>query len=251
MDEKETSFYSAVLIISIIVGIIIIYFVVSIIRQHRKNLLLHRQSILTEITTLENERSRIAADLHDDVGPVLSGLKFRLASLEVATEDDKSQIIESSKQIDDLIQRMREISFDLMPNTLVRKGLPMAIEEFMEYCNKENKIKMQLQAGDNIHLSEHQAIHLYRIAQELIYNSMKHSGASNFIMQLKQEKESFVLTASDNGQGFDYNMKISESSGLGLRNLLSRTELMRGKMYIESKKNVGTKYTFEIPLLYA
>jgi len=248
MDAKEASFYSAILIISIIVGIIIIYFVVSIIRQQRKNLQLHRQSVLTEITTLEKERSRIAADLHDDVGPVLSNLKYRVGSLHWNTDEDKKQMQKTNEQIDELIQRIREISFDLMPVMLKERGLVATIKKFIETYNKEDKIQMEIIALQPVRLSEHQSIHLYRIAQEIIHNALRHSKASHLVIMLKQEKQNILLSGSDDGIGFNYKAKISDASGMGLRNLLSRTELLGGKMFIESKKNKGTEYIFEIPL---
>ena len=77
MDAKETSLYIAILIVSLTVGTIIIFFIISIIRQQRRNLALYRQSVLAEITAMEKERARIAADLHDELGPMLSAIELR------------------------------------------------------------------------------------------------------------------------------------------------------------------------------
>ncbi len=76
MDPKETTLYTAILITGLVMGITVIYFVVSIKRQHQRNLYLSRLNILAEIAAMEKERSRIAGDLHDDLGPVLSAVKF-------------------------------------------------------------------------------------------------------------------------------------------------------------------------------
>ena len=92
MDAKETSFYTAVLIVSIILGIIIGYFIVSIIRQQRRNIALYRQSVLAEITAMEKERARIAADLHDELGPMLSAIKLKINSFELSDSDDVVQV---------------------------------------------------------------------------------------------------------------------------------------------------------------
>ena len=89
MDAKETSFYTAILIVCAVVGVIIIYFIVSIIRQQRRSVRLYKQSLLTEITTLEKERSRMASDLHDEVGPMLSAIKLRIAGLDINEEDEE------------------------------------------------------------------------------------------------------------------------------------------------------------------
>ena len=77
--------------------------------------------------------------------------------------------------------------------------------------------------------------------------AIKHSKATSLDIDLKKEKDNIILQTSDNGVGFDYGENMANASGLGLRNLLSRTELMAGKMYVESSRNKGTTYTFEIP----
>ena len=246
MDEKETGLYTAVLIVSFIIGIIITYFFVSILRQHRRSLNLYKQSIYTEINTLEKERSRMAADLHDEVGPVLSAVKLRLSSLDVHDPDDVAEIRKTNEQIDKLLRRMREISFDLMPNSLIRKGLPAAIGEFIDYCSKSSTLQIKFR-HDDMRLSMHQSINLYRIIQEIIHNTIKHARASVLTMDLKNENDKIVLSVHDNGIGFSYENKTAEASGLGLRNLLSRVEIIGGQMFFESKKGSGTSYIFEIP----
>ena len=92
MNAKEASFYTAILIVCAVVGVIIFYFIVSIIRQQRRAVRLYKQSLLTEITTLEKERSRMASDLHDEVGPMLSAIKLRIASFDVNEEDEEKAL---------------------------------------------------------------------------------------------------------------------------------------------------------------
>jgi len=250
MDAKEASFYTTVLIITSIVGIIIIYFVISIVRQQRRSLALYRRSLLTEMTTLERERRRIASDLHDEIGPVLSAIKLKISSFELPAEADQEEATKTEQQIDALIQRMREVSFDLMPTTLVNKGLVPALQEFINYCNRGNqKMEILLQVPEEgIELNEQQSVNLYRMAQEIIHNAMKYSQASQLKLQLRKEKNQLIFSSSDNGTGFNYQEQLAGSGGLGLRNLLSRAEIMGGKMYIESKKGKGTEYLFEIPI---
>jgi len=247
MDEKEATFYTAVLIICAVLGIIIAYFVVSIIRQQRRSLALYKQSIFTEITTLEKERTRMAADLHDEVGPILSAVKLRLNSLDIHNETDAQEVKNTNAQIDGLLRRMREISFDLMPTSLIRKGLPSALNEFIEYCNKSDELKINFQ-HEPVPLNQQQAISLYRIIQEIIHNTIKHAKASEILIELRRDKDKIVLATKDNGIGFNYDSKSNESSGQGLRNLLSRAEIIGGKMFFESGKGKGTTYIFEIPI---
>jgi two-component system, NarL family, sensor kinase len=246
MDEKEARFYTAILIVCAVVGVIIAYFIVSIIRQQRRTVRLYKQSLLTEITTLEKERSRMASDLHDEVGPLLSAIKLRIGSLDIHGEEDEEEVRKTETQIDTLIKRMREISFDLMPTSLTRKGLAAALNEFIEYCSKSNVLKISFKYVD-IQLTQLQSINLYRIVQEIIHNTIKHAEALELLIELKKEKNKIVLATKDNGKGFDYEEKSGEAKGLGLQNLLRRSEIIGGKMFFESKKGKGTTYIFEIP----
>src|SRR5690348_4762679 len=106
MNAQETSFYTAILIVCAVVGIIIFYFVVSIIRQQRRAVRLYHQNLLTEITTLEKERSRMASDLHDEIGPVLSAIKLRIASFDIQNETDEEEVRKTNEQIDNLLKRI-------------------------------------------------------------------------------------------------------------------------------------------------
>jgi len=247
MDAQETSFYTAILIVCSVVGVIITYFIVSIIRQQRKSVRLYKQSLLTEITTLEKERSRMAADLHDEVGPVLSAVKLRISSLDIHNETDEEEVEKTNEQIDNLLKRMREISFDLMPASLTRKGFVAALNEFIEYCSKGSPLRINFQFTD-IQLIQSQAINLYRIVQEVIHNTIKHAQASELLIELRQEKNKIILATKDNGKGFNYHEKSGEAKGLGLQNLLRRTGIIGGKMFFESQKGKGTTYIFEIPI---
>lgn len=246
MDEKEKSFYTAILIVCAVVGVIITYFIISIIRQQRRAVRLYKQSLLTEITTLESERSRIASDLHDEVGPLLSAVKLRIGSFDV-NEEDEEEIEKTNEQIDKLIKRMREISFDLMPTSLTRKGFAAALNEFIEYCSKSANLKINFRFTD-IKLNQLQAINLYRIVQEVIHNTIKHAEASELVIELRQEQNKIILATRENGKGFNYDEKSNEAKGLGLQNLLRRTEIIGGKMFFESKKGKGTTYIFEVPI---
>lgn len=131
MDAHQTTIFTAILLTSLIIGGILLFFIISLVRQQRRNNELYKAKILAEITTLENERTRVANDLHDELGPLLSAIKFKLSSIETHLPEDEIVMQETSEHIVDIIRRMREISNDLMPNTLIRKGLVFAIEEFI------------------------------------------------------------------------------------------------------------------------
>jgi signal transduction histidine kinase len=209
---------------------------------------LYRQSVLAEITAMEKERARIAADLHDELGPMLSAIKLKIGSFELTDEDDKIEAKKTDDHIDTLMKRMREISYDLIPNTLIRKGLVVALKEFSDYVNENGGIQIQFDAADTINIDQQKAIHIYRITQEVINNAIRHSGAKLLHINLKQDTGMLFLSTTDDGVGFDHQSASKGEGGIGLRNILNRTEIIGGQMFIESEKNNGTKYSFEIPV---
>jgi len=229
--------------------VIFTYFIIVIIKNQRRSKALYKSKILAEITTLEKERARIASDLHDELGPYLSAAKLRINSLDVNSEEDNQHLKKINEHLDIIIHRMREISADLMPNTLIRKGLTFGIQEFISNISKPPVLKIHFDAGKDIFYSANMLIHLYRIVQEIIHNTVKHAGASELKIELSNLRNMVVLLTEDNGVGFDYNTVLMEKQGLGLRSLLSRVEIMGGEMFIESQLNKGTRYIFEIPYM--
>jgi len=249
MDTQETKIYIAALIAAGVLAIILVYFIVTIIRQQRKTQKLHRDKIEAEIQTLENERARIASDLHDDLGPILSAIKFKINAVDIISDEDKKILHKASLHTDEAINRIREIAYDLMPNTLIRKGLTHAVEELIQKAERFIKMKILFAHSDIPELSPMMVVNFYRIIQEIIHNAVKHSGAKELNIEVKfiSGKKIFLI-AADNGIGFNYEKVNSENPGLGLRNIASRTEIMHGDVTIESIPDKGVKYIIEIPL---
>lgn len=248
MDPKEQEFYQRLQIIVAIVGIILLYFVITIIRYQRRSLRLHKERIQAEIDTLENERKRIASDLHDELGSLLSAVKLQINNLDIEDPADQMLVQKSSTHIDSIIQKLREISNNLMPNTLVRKGLRKAIEEFAESSQQTYGLQVKFICEQELHLSQHKEINLYRIIQEIFHNTIKHAKATVLIIKILIEDNRLLLMTADNGKGFDYFAKLKDNPGLGLRNLQSRAEVMGGELSCQSDLGKGTMYTFEIPV---
>src|SRR5688572_19754084 len=163
MDPQQTKIYIAILITAIVVGVLIIYFIISLLRHQRRNLELHKKNILAEIAALEQDRSRIAADLHDEIGPMLAAIKLNINGFDLHHPDDMEQIATTNKRIDTLIKRLREISFDLMPNALVRKGLVMGLKELIKYVNKDQRLTFNFTHPDTLEIDQNMSINIYRI----------------------------------------------------------------------------------------
>lgn len=248
MDPKEEAIYTALLISCAVIGVVFTYFVVSIIRQQRRNLELSRRNILAEIAAMEKERSRIANDLHDDLGPLLSVIKFQVDTVQGAGPDDDALLQEASTGLDGLIGRMREISSNLTPTSLTRKGLTASLEKFAANLQSSGKIKVRFTHDVLPPIAEDRSINIYRMVQEVINNTLKHAGATEVRLNMEVKNERLHLLCTDNGSGFDYEESLKDGGGLGLRSLKSRADVMNARMRVESVPGKGTAYLFEIPI---
>ena len=144
MGEEEKQFYNAVLVLALLIGVIIAYFIITIIRYHRRYIRLQKDRIHAEIQIQENERKRIASDLHDSLGPLLSAVKLNISSIEVTQPDDQRVIQKTSRYLDEIIGSMRQISYNLLPNTLERKGLIEAVREFIAQVSNQQSLQIKL-----------------------------------------------------------------------------------------------------------
>lgn len=248
MDQSQTKIYFAVLITAVVVGTIIIYFIISLLRQNRMNLELHKKNVMAEIAGLEKDRARIATDLHDEIAPLVAAIKLNMNSFDLSKPEDIQLITISNKHFDTLMKRLREISFGLMPNSLIRKGLIVGLEELINYVHIDQRVTYNFRHADNFTLDKNMSINIYRIVQESIHNSLKHANPKTINISLNKIAGKLILEISDDGPGFDHEMVLKESTGFGLRSMLSRTQMMRGDMFIETKEGEGSHFIFEIPL---
>jgi signal transduction histidine kinase len=249
MHASEAQVYAAILLGIIFIIIIIRHFIVSALRQQKKVLELYKDSANAEITALEKDRSRIAADLHDDLAPKLSALKMKINSFGLQEPEDARQLSSCNNIIDEFAKKLREISFDLMPATLMQKGVSVARQEFIDQINRGGRLNVQLNmAVPDLIFREEKSVHFYRIVQELVHNTVKHANASLLKIDIRQEKGKVLLVTSDNGTGFDHDKAISDKKGIGLSSLMNRVALMGAELNVESRKGKGTIYKIEIPL---
>lgn len=246
MDAQETRIYTAAIVTTIIIVGIIAYFIISILRQQRKNLDQHKQYILAEITAIEKDRARIAYDLHDELGPLLSSIKLKVNIFELSDANDKIEIKKINENFDTVLNRIREISYNLTPNILKRTGLISALNEYIYNINNSRILKISFNSSGAIFLDETASVNIYRIVQEIIHNTIKHAAASQLDIDFKIEKNKLIISLRDDGIGFDQK-EILNKGGLGLKSLHNRTQLMNGKMFLNSNEGSGTEFMFEIP----
>jgi two-component system, NarL family, sensor kinase len=239
--------FNVAYIASIIIGIVVIFFISAIVRQQRKVSFWQQARIAAEINTLEAERKRIAGDLHDELGPMLSAIKLQINHLEPEDEIESAVLEKSSIQIDNIIQRFREISYDLLPNTLVRKGFIKATHEYISKLKTLHPLQIDFTSADFSLIAERE-VNLYRVIQEIMQNTIKHARATILNINVIKKDKSIFLQTKDNGIGFNYSEKSLEAKGVGLLSLQSRAQLLGGQLVVHTHPGSGTTFEIEIPL---
>lgn len=247
MDPGETKIFIAILIAAGIIGLIILLFIISAAWSHQRFGTLQHKHLVKDLSALEQERKRIVSDLHDELGPLISVVKFQVSNLDTTLKQDIEQIKKATIHLDDVLHRIRNICSELMPLVLTRKGLFTALSELINELNSLIPIKIAF-TYTPVTLMPSTEMHIYRMVQEIITNAIKHSAATEMHISINQENEKLVITVADNGKGFDPQRIFIESNGLGLKNILGRAHVLKGNVFLESAPGKGTTYNIELPM---
>jgi signal transduction histidine kinase len=239
-------FYT-VMIVSLLIAIVIVFFVVSVIRYHKRYIQMQKEKTQVQIMIQEQERKRIANDLHDSLGPMLSTVKLYMHSIMVNDDADKQSLDKASNYIDETISNLREISYNLLPNSLNRNDLVMVLKEYISRINSHSVLKIHFDAAKNIAIPKKTELHLFRIIQEIVQNTIKHAGATNLKLIIARNPEGLLLISEDNGKGFDPTLIKEKSGGLGLRSMENRCEMIDATFKIVTAKNAGCKIIIKVP----
>lgn len=221
--------------------------------QKEADLKLREAEINAVIGSQEKERNRFARDLHDGFGQMISVLKMNLGQLgNGASRDAEKQmeIFEQSEQvISEMYSELRNICFDLMPQTLIQQGLPAALREFGQRVTNAGNMALEVLVFDmEERPDELIEVSLYRISQEWVNNILKYSGADFITMQLTRDADEITLTIEDNGSGFDPE-DFFNGKGNGWRNIQSRVNLMKGEFMLDSRLGTrGTMVSVNVPV---
>ncbi|MEK6479706.1 AAA family ATPase [Catalinimonas sp. 4WD22] len=193
----------------------------------------------------EKERKRIAEELHDHLGQMLSLVKLNFSQIEDYITG-KFELFENTNQLlDESCQEIRRIAYNLMPPDIQHKTLVEVLETLLRRQAAVSALDIRFTHTDVPHeLSDLLMINVYRVVQELVHNVMKHAQASHLTLDLEGTAEGLLLTVKDDGKGFDIDIS---TSGLGLRNIHSRVHLLKGKIEVHSASGKGTSYTIFIP----
>ena len=199
----------------------------------------------------EKERIRLAKDLHDGLGGMLSSVKLHFSK--IGTENQPLQQSDDFRKAIELLDvtssEARKISHNLMPGALVKFGLIDALNDFCNNIAGSHSFAVEFQSyGLDNRLPEDQEIMIYRIVQELVNNVVKHAKATEVIVQLMVSDNVLHITVEDNGVGFE--PEKTKNPGIGMNNIRSRIDYLNGDLTIDSQPGVGTTISMKIPIKF-
>ena len=254
LNRNKIAIYALVAIMLLIAGVFYLLYTRNKLKQQArlKEAIMEEQKLRTRdvLVAEENERKRIAADLHDGVGQVMSAAKMNLSAIQsqlTFTSEEQRLFFESAiKMVDDGCKEVRVISHNMMPNALLKAGLAAAIREFVNMI-PDRILKVQLHAeGLNERMDTGTETVLYRVVQECVQNVIKHAGATTLDISLIRDIDGIDIMVEDNGKGFDTS-RIGVNDGLGTGNMIKRISYLKGTVEWSSTPGKGTLVSIHIP----
>lgn len=216
----------------------------------------HQRELLNAtIEIAEQEREKIAKNIHDDVGTLLNVIRMQMTKLS-RNAGDKAMNEEITKEsmcmVDETIKTVRGIAHDLMPPTLVKLGLEKGIEELCRQLNLAGQIKVEFNADtNNLRLASSAELQLYRAIREVINNILKHSKANHIHVNLRTGPSVLTTTISHDGAGItneDVSELVQAQKGVGLKSIQSRVQLIKGSIQYLSKGSSDSEILIEVPV---
>jgi len=249
------------LVIGLLVIILLVIILVSLRMKAKKNRIIAEQKIQkledekklmaaqSILVGQEKERERIAQELHDGIGVLLSTASIHFSSVESKTDKETSEMLKkANKLLKDASKEVRQISHNMMPGVLSKFGLQEAIEDIFEDVEDAGDMQVNLDiALGKGRLPENVEIMIYRIVQEMLNNTLKHARASVVSMTLLKKDNHLVIEYKDNGAGFD-ETKLPKDKNLGLLGIRTRAEYLGGSVDMKSEPGKGVSYRIIIPL---
>src|SRR5450432_522530 len=199
----------------------------------------------------EEERGRMARDLHDGLGGLLSGIKFSMHHMKdnlIVTPENMVVFERSLDLIDGSIAELRRIAHNMMPEGLVSYGLDEALKQYCSSINTNGMLRVSYQSvGLGSRMPDAVEITSYRIIQELLNNILKHAVATEAMVQVIHDDGRLNIVVEDNGKGFDLN-SLDEKKGAGWVNIRARVDYLKGQLELNSEPGKGTQVNIEFKL---
>jgi two-component system NarL family sensor kinase len=215
--------------------------------------ILRQQELATRavLEAEEGERQRIAKDLHDGVGQMMSAAKMNLSAFEhragFQREEDRLAFEKIISLVDESCREVRSVSHNMMPNALLKNSLAAAVREFIDKLDHRSlQVHLYTEGLDERLDSNTEAV-LYRVIQECVNNVIKHSGADTLDITLIKDDKEITVSIEDNGQGFDRSL-AGRGEGLGLKNIRTRVDYLKGSVDFDTAPGRGTVVAIHVPL---
>jgi two-component system, NarL family, sensor kinase len=215
--------------------------------QEQKIAELEKEKLLSATQSLlkgqEEERNRLAKDLHDGLGGLLSGVKLQLGAMKgnlILSEEHGRTFNNALGKLDESISEMRRVAHNMMPEALMKLGLQQALQDYCDGLSESQPFKINGEFyGLEKRMDPSVEIVVYRIVQELLNNAVKHSGANTILAQVMKQNNNLTITVEDNGRGFNTE-QIDLMKSAGLKNVRSRVDYLKGQLDIKSSPRKGT-----------
>lgn len=200
----------------------------------------------------ERERSRLAKDLHDGLGGILTGTKYSLSNMKqnmIITAENAAAFEKTMNMLDQSITELRRVAHNMMPESLLKLSLNDALEDYCTQITNSGALKVTYQSFDTEELVSTNTVNIavYRVVQELINNVVKHAVAKSAIVQITFKEDILGITVEDDGKGIDM-QGLAMAEGMGYRNIKSRIDFLKGNIDIQSEKGKGTSVLIKIPV---
>jgi signal transduction histidine kinase len=245
MDAYEISIYKAVAITVVLIAVLIVLFIGSVIRNQKPYFEERIRQIVAELRLQEEASVRVARDLHDGIGPHIAMSRLivqRVLNGQAGIET----LVQVDRTLEMVVSQTGRMARSLAPGSFLQKGLKPVLDDFFELCRQASSPAIEFRYQVKSSIAPEAAIHIFRMVQEIVYNTIRHSGASLIRVELTEREESLFLVCEDDGRGFREEQR--SGSGLGLESLKGRLWALGGRMQFTSGEGEGTRYFIELPL---
>ena len=247
--KNQTILVVSFLVLCLLLLLVFIVVYRTRVNQREESSKIEKERYKSVLAAEEKERVRIARELHDGLGQILSTAKMHVSAIENSKGVQMINFIDNaSNLIDQAVVEVRAVSHNLMPATLMKLGFKLAIEELVEKINAVGRVQVNLNLREPFgEMPANLEITLYRIIQEILNNALKHSNAKSIDIGLKVQNNRLFLSISDDGVGFD-TTQIEQAKGIGWKNIFSRISMLGGDIDVNSQKNMGSNINISLPI---
>jgi len=250
-EEFKIAIITTSVLMFFLLAFILFLFLVFQMRKRKAQATLEKEILAAQIEIQEQTFKNVSQEIHDNVGQVLSLARLNLnAILGIGSSDQASlpKIESASELIGKAISDLRNLSRSMLGDKVTETGLQVAIENELKVLQNTGQYKTQLDiSGPSFRLDKQKEMMVFRMVQEAINNCIKYAKAKNILIKLMNNEEKYAVSVHDDGIGFDVELLQSKETGIGLKNMQNRAELIQGVFSIKSAPGKGT--TIEIILV--